>query len=143
MGDKRVILAIDDLPMELAVFENILGQTYDLKICSSAPEALTALENVKSDLILLDIEMPGMSGFEFLHQIRKIPKLMNTPVIIVSSHSGEEFTTHATQQGANDLLSKPVNPNELRNRVSYYLEHAPPKNKLEEMLQRKLTINRD
>jgi CheY-like chemotaxis protein len=143
MGNKKIILAIDDLPMDLAVFENILCPYYELKISTSAPEALSILKDTKPDLILLDIEMPGMSGFEFLHEIRKLPKTMSTPVIVVTAHDEEEFAAHAVNQGANKTLAKPVNPAYLLNLVSGLLEHAPAKSKLEELLLRHPTVDLD
>jgi CheY-like chemotaxis protein len=134
MIDKKAILAIDDLPLELAIYKNILGSRYTLHIAGSAPEALGLLESVEVDLIILDIEMPGMSGFELLHQIRLMPRLMNTPVIIVSSYSGAEFVAHAISQGANDLLPKPVNPGDLLSKIVYLLENDPPPNKVMQLL---------
>ena len=143
MAGKKIILAIDDLPLDLAVFENILCPYYNLKICTSAPEALTLLADTKPDLIILDIEMPGMSGFEFLHEIRKLPKTMSTPVIVVTAHEGEEFAVHAASQGANKTLTKPVNPSCLLEQVSSMLEKTPPKSKLEELFSKLPTINLD
>jgi CheY-like chemotaxis protein len=134
MTDKKIIFAIDDLPLELAIYKNILGSRYELHISESAPDALKQLEALDVDLILLDIEMPGMSGFELLHQIRLMPKLMNTPVIIVSSYSGDEFVSHAMNQGANDLLPKPVNPRDLLNKIVNLLETNPPPNRLIQLL---------
>jgi CheY-like chemotaxis protein len=143
MADKKTILAIDDLPLDLAVFENILCSYYNLKISTSAPEALALLADIKPDLIILDIEMPGMSGFEFLHEIRKFPQSMNTPVIVVTAHEGEEFADHAASQGANKTLTKPVNPSCLLEQVSSLLEKNPPKSKLEELFSKLPTINLD
>jgi CheY-like chemotaxis protein len=122
MGDRKNILAIDDSAMELAVFKNILRKDYDLLTAGSAPDALEILASAPVDLILLDIEMPGMSGFEFLHQIRKIPALMRTPVLIVTSHSSEEFVGHATSEGAAGLIAKPVNPKSLKEKIAATLE---------------------
>jgi CheY-like chemotaxis protein len=143
MADKKIILAIDDLPLDLAVFENILCPYYNLKISTSAPEALTLLVATKPDLIILDIEMPGMSGFEFLHEIRKFPQTMNTPVIVVTAHKGEQFADHAASQGANKTLTKPVNPSGLLEQVSSLLEKKPPKSRLEELFSKLPTINLD
>ncbi|GHV36286.1 hypothetical protein AGMMS49546_01280 [Spirochaetia bacterium] len=112
--------------MELAVYNNILGGKYKLLRAESAPQALKLLNTAQVDLILLDIEMPGMSGFEFLHQIRKIPKLIDIPVIVVSSHSTEEFVTHSLTQGAGELIPKPVHPAHLLQRIKDALE-TPPK----------------
>jgi CheY-like chemotaxis protein len=65
------------------------------------------------DLILLDIEMPNISGFEFLYDIRKIPSYISVPIIIVSGHTEEEFLNEARKSSAADVLTKPVNPNVL------------------------------
>jgi CheY-like chemotaxis protein len=143
MPDKKIVLAIDDLPMDLAVFENILCPLYELKISTSAPQAFAILKDTTPDLILLDIEMPGMSGFEFLHEIRKRPKTMSTPVIVVTAHDEEGFAVHAVNQGANKTLIKPVNPAYLLDMVSNLLEHAPARSKLAELLQRAPKINFD
>jgi CheY-like chemotaxis protein len=143
MADKKTVLAIDDLPLDLAVFENILCPYYNLKISTSAPEALTLLAAAKPDLIILDIEMPGMSGFEFLHEIRKFPQTMNTPVIVVTAHEGEEFANHAASQGANKTLTKPVNPSCLLEQVSSLLEKTPPKSRLKELFSKLPSINLD
>jgi CheY-like chemotaxis protein len=134
VDEKKNILAIDDLPLELAIYRNILGRLYNLRSAGSAPEALHLLATVPVDLIILDIEMPGMSGFELLHQIRLMPKFMNIPIIIVSSHSGGQFIAHAMSQGADDLLPKPVNPAELLQRIGNLLEKGTPPNRLIQLL---------
>ncbi|GHT97915.1 hypothetical protein FACS1894142_3520 [Spirochaetia bacterium] len=123
MADRKIVLAVDDSSIELAIYKNILGKDYDLRICKSAVEAFKLLDTCKPDIILLDIEMPDMSGFEFLHQIKKTPALIRTPVLIVSSHDTPEFVSHATSQGASGLLPKPVDPAVLLEKIRYYLEH--------------------
>jgi PleD family two-component response regulator len=135
MADKKTILAIDDLPMALAVYNNILSGQYDVRIAASAIEALILLKTLNVDIFLVDIEMPDMSGFEFIHELRKMPKFMSTPVIVVSSHSSGDFVAHALSKGANALIAKPVKPGDLLAQVSQLLEHAP-KNKLLELLSR-------
>ncbi|GHV81618.1 hypothetical protein AGMMS49991_01760 [Spirochaetia bacterium] len=135
MADKKTILAIDDLPMVLAVYNNILSSQYDVKMAASAMEALTLIKTVNVDIFLVDIEMPGISGFEFLHELRKMPKFMSTPVIVVSGHSSEDFVAHALSKGANALLAKPVKPGDLLAQVSNLLEHTP-QNKIFELLLR-------
>ncbi|MDR2608678.1 MAG: response regulator [Treponema sp.] len=117
MGNK-VILAVDDNPSILAVIRSILKDQYDVLISKSAPMAMNILKTEKADLILLDIEMPGMSGFEFLHEIRKNPKCMKIPVLIVSSHAEDEFRTHAKSCGAEDLVSKPIDAQLLLRKIN-------------------------
>ncbi|MHC6203993.1 response regulator [Breznakiellaceae bacterium SP9] len=118
--DKYKLLAIDDSKVDLMVLCNFLKAKYDLRVSKSASNSIIYLEKNHVDLILLDIEMPEMSGFEFLHEIRKTPQYLETPIIIVSSHNTEEFYKHAKDAGAFDVLAKPVNPAILEEKI----EHA-------------------
>ena len=108
MAEKKVVLAIDDDIIQLTQFKLMLGQKYDLREVKSASNALHFLNTQKADLILLDIEMPNISGFEFLRDIRKIPSHIKVPIIIVSSNTTEEYFEKARKSSADDVLSKPV-----------------------------------
>ena len=110
---QKAILAIDDNVTQLKIFEKLLSSRYELALVKSASEALILLDARSFDLILLDVEMPNISGFEFLHEIRKNPKCMSTPVIIVTSHSDKEFQAHAKNSSASDVLIKPVDSEHL------------------------------
>jgi CheY-like chemotaxis protein len=108
MGDKTVVLAIDDNAAELKAIQSLLSEQYDVRIAKSVPDAMGILETVKIDAFLLDIEMPNISGFEFLHDIRKNPVYMNAPIIIVSGHAEPEFMETAKNSSADDIITKPV-----------------------------------
>lgn len=110
MTARRTVLAIDDNVQQLSEFKSILSQRYDLRVVKSASDAISYLNNNESDIILLDIEMPNISGFEFLEDIRKIPSYSSVPIIIVSGNSGIEFFTKAKSSSAFDVLTKPVTP---------------------------------
>jgi CheY-like chemotaxis protein len=90
------------------MFEMVLTPDYDVRIVKSAADALRYLNSNTADVILLDIEMPNISGFEFLFDIKRIPSYVKVPIIIVSSNSGEDFVTKARDSKAFDVLSKPV-----------------------------------
>jgi CheY-like chemotaxis protein len=113
MEDKKVVLAIDDNVQQLSEFKAMLGQKYDLRVVKAASEAIAYLNRNSSDVILLDIEMPNISGFEFLEDIRKIPSYLKVPIIIVSGNSGHEFFKKASEYEASAVLTKPVNPEKL------------------------------
>ena len=109
MAGKKIILAIDDNLQQLNEFKTMLSEKYDLRPVKAASEAISFLNKNKIDVILLDIDMPNISGFEFLEDIRKIPSYFLTPIIIVSGNSGLEFHEKARNSSANAVLSKPVN----------------------------------
>jgi len=117
MADKKIVLAIDDNIQQLSEFKSILVPKYDLRVVKSASEAIVFLNKNKSDIILLDIEMPNISGFDFLEDIRKIPSYIAVPIIIVSGNSGKEFFTKAKNSSAAAVLTKPVQPQALINTI--------------------------
>ena len=121
MADKKSIMAIDDDPMVLKVLTALLTPAYDLHFSKSAQEAIDLMNTFHPDLILLDINMPGMSGFEFLHTIKKQPNYQNVPVIIVSGHCETEFIIYAERSGANAVVSKPINGDELLKKIEKVL----------------------
>ena len=106
--DKKVVLAVDDNPVQLKLYKEMLVPRYDLRVAKSASDALHFLNTNKSDIILLDIEMPNISGFEFLADIRQILSYTKVPIIIVSGNKGQEFYQKARASSASDVLTKPV-----------------------------------
>ncbi|MDR2700880.1 MAG: response regulator [Spirochaetaceae bacterium] len=122
---KKVVLAIDDNAMQLKVFQGTLAQNYDIRLVKSASEALYLLKDTTVDVILLDIEMPSVSGFEFLHDIRKIPKYMNVPVIIVTGHTEPDFLESAHNSSAAEVLIKPVSSRTLIESIEKALTMSP------------------
>ena len=108
MENKKAILAIDDNKMQLELFQKMLDSRYNVYIVNSASNALHFLNNNQVDLILLDIGMPNISGFDFLYDIRKIPSYMNVPIIIISGNSEQDFFTQAKNSSAFDVMTKPV-----------------------------------
>jgi CheY-like chemotaxis protein len=124
---KKIVLAVDDMPINLATMRSILQNDFDIRLSKSANTALVMLNTFKVDLILLDIEMPEMSGFEFLNRIRNNadhPEQKDIPVIFVTSHSSPDFVSQASAAGAVDYVVKPVIPVELLKKVYAVLEAA-------------------
>jgi len=117
MENKKVLLAIDDNPVQLRLYKEMLVPKFDLRAAKSASDAINFMNSNKVDLILLDIEMPNVSGFVFLEDIRRIPSYMDVPIIIVSGNSGNEFMEKARNSTAASVLSKPVDPNVLVEKI--------------------------
>ena len=113
MNEKKVVLAIDDNAMQLDMFGKMLSDKYDVQTANSASHALNFLNSKEADIILLDIEMPNISGFDFLLDIRKIPSYMDVPIIIVSGTVGPGFTDQAKAASAFTVLHKPVKADDL------------------------------
>jgi PleD family two-component response regulator len=123
MAESKRILAVDDDPVALKILVNFLTPAYDVVTSLSAADATIELNKSLPDLILLDIEMPDISGFEFLHTVKKNPRYMKIPVLIVSGHSGEEFVTHAKKYGASDFVAKPIDKEDFFQKIEYAFEH--------------------
>ena len=113
MSISKVVLAIDDDAVQLNIFKNLLGTEYDIRTANSASTALNFLNANQVDVILLDISMPNITGFDFLYDIRKIPSYFLIPIIIVSGKTGHDFFEEAKKSSAFDVLSKPVEPDKL------------------------------
>lgn len=104
----KKILSIDDDMMLLQLLQKMLSGQYDVHTADSASTAIHFLNENHVDCILLDIEMPNISGFDFLSDIRKIPSYMDVPIIIVSGNTGQDFYRQARNSSAADVLTKPV-----------------------------------
>jgi len=115
---KARVLVVDDQPPNVRLLEAILApRGYDVLTASSGEEALAALDADDVDLVLLDIVMPGMDGYEVCREIRERPGTAYLPVVMVTA-SGDEQKVKALEAGADDFLTKPVNTNELLARVA-------------------------
>jgi putative two-component system response regulator len=116
---KKVILAVDDLPSNLTKIKEILGDMYDVRLAKNAPMALSMLNRMDVDLILLDIERPGMSGFDFMREIAESENDARSkiPVIFVTSHATKEFVIRAAKAGARDYVAKPFDAETLEMKI--------------------------
>lgn len=113
----KKILAIDDELSMRTLLEFFLKETYEVVTIASGEEALEWLDETIPDLIITDIEMRGMDGFEFLKQVRLRGYTKHTPVIMLSGKSESKERVKCYQLGAQDYLIKPFNPEELNELV--------------------------
>ena len=102
MQDKSKILAVDDNLINLAVIEELLGSQYNLITVSTGTDALKITNEFQPDLILLDIMLHGMNGYEVCQEVRKNPSLRNTKIIMVSAKAMESELQKGYQVGADD-----------------------------------------
>jgi DNA-binding response OmpR family regulator len=111
---KKKILIVDDERTTCLLLENFLCPDYQVVTKTSGIEALTWLENNLPDLIISDIQMPKMDGFEFLKEVRLKGFTKHTPVIMLSGRTESKERIKCYQLGAQDYLTKPFNPEELK-----------------------------
>ncbi|NJM66244.1 MAG: response regulator [Acaryochloris sp. RU_4_1] len=111
------ILAVDDTPDNLALIETILeDKGYEISLVGDGATALTHLEQSPPNLILLDIMMPGMDGYEVTRRIRENTKLPYIPILLLTAHPAADLVT-GLEAGADDFVRKPVDVDELVARV--------------------------
>ena len=122
MLEKKVILAIDDKQEDLNILESILVPQFTLRTARSASGALASLNSCKADLILLDVNLPNISGFEFLGDIRKIPSYMNIPVIVFNAKIENEPSGKANDPNIFDAMWKPIDRERLISTIGEALE---------------------
>lgn len=112
------ILIVDDDPTARETVTAILeGENYQLELAKDGFQALQMLDHIQPDLILLDIMMPGMNGFDVCRRIRSTPKLAEVPIIILTALDDRDSLLRGIESGADDFLTKPVDRHELAARV--------------------------
>jgi len=110
-SDKRTILVVDDTPENLSVMSGLLKSDYTVKIAPSGARALQIVNGESPpDLILLDIMMPEMDGYDVMHQLRSDPRTSEIPVIYLTAMSGTEDEQRGLELGAVDYIAKPISP---------------------------------
>jgi PleD family two-component response regulator len=114
---KKSIVAVDDSNIVLLTIEKILSEEYEVKSFSKEMRALKYLKVNVPDLIILDIEMPEMNGFEMLAHIKEKEELKEVPVVFLTSNSSKEHVVEAVKGGAVDYMVKPINENVLLEKV--------------------------
>jgi PleD family two-component response regulator len=133
---RKTILVVDDVAMSLTAIRSILRESYEVCISKSARAAMIVLERVRIDLILLDLEMPEVSGFEFLAQIQANPEWARIPVICVTAHSRLSDIANAVDRGVKDYIVKPISAKLLLQKIEEVFNHMEVELSVEELLKR-------
>lgn len=118
------VLLVDDLPNNLEMMQRMLSRLdIEMVLARSGQEAIAHATNRAFAVILMDVQMPVLSGIETAEIIRQQDQGMHTPIIFVTAHSADDSTiSKAYQFGAIDFVNKPVNFNILRSKVSFFVE---------------------
>ena len=110
---RKKILVLDDEVSICLLLENFLSKNYEVFSVNNGLDALLWLDNNIPDLIVSDIQMPNMNGYEFLRELRKRGFTKHTPCIMLSGKSESKQRIKCYKLGAQDYLTKPFNPEEL------------------------------
>jgi two-component system, cell cycle response regulator len=132
-GDTPLILVVDDNPDNLEIISTRLRfRGYDVAVAERGEEAIAKVHEVDPDLILLDIMMPDMDGYEVARRIRRKKDLAYIPIIVVTARDSTEDKVTGLDAGADDYLTKPINFPELEARVRSMLRIKRLQDQLEE-----------
>ncbi|WP_041082894.1 response regulator [Thermotoga profunda] len=120
----RVLVVDDSEVLRKIVSFNLTREGYSVDEAKDGKEALEKLQQIKPDLVILDIMMPYIDGFEVLKRMRKDPELAHIPVIMLTAKGGEDDPKTALELGANGFLTKPFSPIKLLEEVRRVIQYG-------------------
>lgn len=134
-SDQKLILVVDDTPLNISVITGALKDTYRTKVATNGPKALAiAAGEEKPDLILLDVMMPEMDGYEVCRRLKADPETRDIPVIFLTAQTEAEDETRGFEVGAVDYVHKPFSPAVMKARVATHLALRDTREKLAQQL---------
>jgi DNA-binding response OmpR family regulator len=123
MMPKPSVLIVDDDPAALRMIEYIFRRAnYAVHLASNGPVALSKVNEVKPDLVILDVMMPEVSGLEVCERLRAQPATAHLPIIMLSAKDQVDDKVDGFEAGADDYVSKPVDPQELLARAKALMQ---------------------
>jgi len=119
---QKTVFVVDDNDINLSIAKEVLKDIYKVMTLPSADKMFTLIEKVVPDIILLDIEMPEMDGFEALKRLKSNAALADIPVIFLTAMTDADVEARGFQLGVIDFITKPFSPPVLTNRIKTHLE---------------------
>ena len=119
---KPIVVVVDDQAIHIQFLYQALAPECQVFMATSGEQAIKVIANKKPDLVLLDVEMPGMNGFDVIQALKSDGNRMPSPVIFVTSHNDPDMEAKCLNAGAVDYITKPININVVRARVSAQLQ---------------------
>lgn len=135
------ILIVDDVTTNLKCAAEVLKDTYDVTTAKSGKAALQILRELQPDLILLDVNMPEMNGFEVMERIKEDPVTRDTPVIFLTAETDKENEVTGLKMGAMDFIKKPFEPDIMRSRIEKILQMTEQTKELQNIAGRDSLTN--
>ena len=128
---RRTVLVVDDTPQNITILGELLQPHYTVRATNSGERALQAVRSQpQPDLVLLDVMMPGMDGYEVLRRLKADKATQNIPVVFVTALGDEQNEEHGLELGAVDYIAKPFNPAIVLARVRTHLELKQARDRL-------------
>lgn len=123
--DNTKVLIVDDIPLNVLLIQKMLGKfSLNIITANDGQTALDCIESENIDLVLLDLMMPGISGYDVLEKLRSEDKTKQLPVVILSALNSSDDIKKAMALGANDFITKPIIMEKLHNTVSKYINNV-------------------
>ena len=139
-GNQKILI-IDDTPANIQILNAILKDQYQIFFATHGKIGLEIARREQPDLILLDIMMPGMSGYDVCSQLKNSEKTHNIPIIFITAMVNPEEEARGLEAGAIDYLTKPVSPPIVRMRIRNHLELKRQRDMLEHLSQERAEKN--
>ena len=135
------ILIVDDVTTNLKCAAEVLKDTYDVTTAKSGKAALQILREMQPDLIMLDVNMPEMNGFEVMERIKEDPVTRDIPVIFLTAEADKENEVTGLKMGAMDFIKKPFEPDIMRSRIEKILQMTEQTKELQNIAGRDSLTN--
>lgn len=120
--DKKKVLIVDDVPRNIDLLKDILAEHYQVQVAKSGEVALNIIATSAPDIVLLDVMMPGMSGFEVCERLKSQEQTADIPVIFLTAATDMQNEIEGFRVGAVDFITKPISPMTTLSRVSTHLK---------------------
>lgn len=127
MTDSTVMI-VDDVESNRILLKMILEDDYTIIESDSGSDCLEKIQENTPDIVLLDVNMPGMTGYEVCTELRKNPNTTTLPIVFVSAMDNVEERLAGFEAGGNDYITKPIDPEHVIDRVKYFIEHQAETN---------------
>lgn len=132
---KRILM-VDDVATNLICAAEVLKSSYDITMARSGKEALLLLKGMTPDLILLDINMPEMDGYQVMERLKENPDTSEIPVVFLTAELDQESEVKGLKMGAMDFLRKPFEPEVMKSRIDNILQITDQKKELQSIAQK-------
>ena len=121
MQKKMKMLAVDDNPNNNVIIEELFCDQYDLRTAMTGEDALEIAKDFQPDIVLLDIMMPGMDGYEVCRRLREQPSLADIKILMVTAKGALEDRVKGYEVGANDFITKPFDEEDILESVKFFV----------------------